>query len=61
MVEATSKFTIMDDNGEFTPEFIDLVNRYIKEEMEKFTVDGKFNREKAIEYINNYLKEHKDE
>lgn len=51
----------MDDNGEFTPEFIDLVNRYINEEMKKFTIDGKFNREKAINYINNFLKEHKDE
>lgn len=61
MVEATSRFAIMDDNGNFTPEFIDLVNRYINEEIEKITTDGKFNREKAIKYINNYLKEHKDE
>ena len=48
---------VFDENKNFTPEFKDLINRYINEEIEKITVDGKFNREKAIEYINNYLKE----
>lgn len=48
---------VYDENKNFTPEFKDLVDKYIKEEIEKITVDGKFNREKAIEYINNYLKE----
>lgn len=52
---------VYDKDGNFTPEFKSLVDNYVKEQIEKITTDGKFNREKAIEYINNYLKEHKDE
>ena len=48
---------VYDEDGNFTSEFKSLVDNYIKEQIEKITVDGKFNREKAIEYINNYLKE----
>ena len=52
---------IYDENKNFTPEFKNLVDIYIKEQIEKITTDGKFDREKAVEYIKNYLKEHKDE
>ena len=52
---------VYDENNEFTKEFKDLVDKYIQEQIQKVTTDGKFDREKAIEYIRNYLKEHKDE
>lgn len=48
---------VYDKNGDFTPEFKSLVDNYINEEMEKITTNGTFDREKAIEYIRNYLKE----
>lgn len=52
---------IYDKDGNFTTEFKSLVDNYIKEQIEKITTNGTFDREKAIEYIRNYLKEHKDE
>lgn len=53
---------VYDKDGNFTAEFKSLVDNYIKEQIEKITTDGKFDRKKEIEYINinNYLKEHKD-
>lgn len=52
---------VYDKNGNFTSEFKVLVDNYINEEMKKFTTNGKFDREKAVDYIRNYLKEHEDE
>ena len=46
---------VYDENKEFTKEFKDLVDKYIQEEILKVTTDGKFDRQKAIEYIKNYL------
>lgn len=48
---------VYDKDENFTPEFKSLVDNYINEEIEKITTNGQFDREKAIEYINNYLKE----
>lgn len=42
---------VFDKQGEFTPEFKDLVDSYIKEEMQKVTTDGKFDVKKAMQYI----------
>ena len=45
---------VYDENNEFTKEFKDLVDKYIQEQILKVTTDGKFDRQKAIEYIKNY-------
>lgn len=46
---------IMNDEG-FTPEFKELVNKYVAEEVEKVCTDGKLDYNKMLEYI----KEHKE-
>lgn len=42
---------VFNKQGEFTPEFKDFVDSYIKEEMQKVTTDGKLDYSKAIKYI----------
>ena len=42
---------VLINGGEFTPEFKDLVDSYIREEMQKVTTDGKLDYNKAINYI----------
>ena len=42
---------VFDRQGEFTPEFKDLVDSYIAKKIQKVTTDGKFDYNKAINYI----------
>lgn len=46
---------IMDDKG-FTPEFKELVNKYVAEEVEKVCTDGKLDYNKMLEYIKEHAK-----
>ena len=46
---------IMDDKG-FTPEFKELVNKYVAEEVEKVCTDGKLDYNKMLEYIKEHSK-----
>ena len=50
---------VYDENGEFTEEFKNLVDQYVQEQILKITTDGKFDRNKAIKYIMNYLSQEK--
>ena len=45
----------MDDKG-FTPEFKELVNKYVAEEVEKVCTDGKLDYNKMLEYIKEHSK-----
>ena len=52
---------VYDKDGNFTPEFKNLVDSYVQEEMAKVTTDGKLNRKKALAYIIQHMKEEKYE
>ncbi len=47
---------IMNDKGEFTPEFKELVDKYVDEEIQKVCTDGKLDYSKMLEYIKEHAK-----
>ena len=51
----------LNPDGTFTPEFKNLVDSYVQEEMAKVTTDGKLDRSKAIAYIAEHMKQLEEE
>lgn len=47
---------VVDQNGGFTPEFKELVNKYVEEEVKKVCTDGKLDYDKMLEYIKEHAK-----
>lgn len=50
-MEKCKPIEVFDESGEFSVEFKDHVDKYIKEELEKVTTDGKLDYNKALQYI----------
>ena len=49
---------IMNDKGEFTPEFKELMDKYVDEEIKKVCTDGKLDYNKMLEYIKEHAKKY---
>ena len=47
---------IINEKGEFTPEFKELVDKYVDEEIQKVCTDGKLDYNKMLEYIKEHAK-----